>query len=38
MAFNPDGKIQKLTIAAVDLKPLTDAISTAAEAHALQPS
>ena len=35
MAFNPDGKIQKLTIAAVDLKPLTDAISTAAESGAL---
>jgi hypothetical protein len=38
MAFNPEGKIEKLTIAAVDLKPLTDAISSAAETGALQPS
>jgi hypothetical protein len=38
MAFNPDGKIQKLTIAAVDLHPLTEAIRSAAENGGLQPS
>lgn len=38
MAFNPDGKIQRLTITAVDLYPLTDAIRSAAETGALQSS
>jgi hypothetical protein len=38
MAFNPDGKIQKLTIAAGDLHPLSEAIRSAAENGALQPS
>jgi hypothetical protein len=37
-AFNPEGEIQKLTIAAVDLHPLTEAISSAAQAGALKPS
>jgi hypothetical protein len=38
MAFNPEGEIEKLTIAAVDLQPLSEAISSAAQAGALQPS
>lgn len=38
MAFNPDGKIQRLTITAVDLYPLTEAIRSAAETGALQSS
>jgi hypothetical protein len=38
MAFNPEGRIQKLTIAAVDLGPLTKAIRSAAQTGALQSS
>ena len=38
MAFNPEGEIEKLTIAAVDLQPLTEAISSAAQAGTPQPS
>ena len=38
MAFNPEGEIAKLTIAAVDLQQLTDAISSGAQAGGLQPS
>jgi hypothetical protein len=38
MAFNPEGQIQKLMIAAVDLHPLTEAIRSAAQTGALQPS
>jgi hypothetical protein len=37
MAFNPEGEIKKLTIAAVDLHPLTDAVRVAAETGALRP-
>jgi hypothetical protein len=38
LAFNPEGEIEKLTIAAVDLHPLTEAIRSAAQTRALQPS
>jgi hypothetical protein len=38
LAFNPEGEIEKLTIAAVDLQPLTEAIRSAAQTGALQPS
>ena len=38
LAFNPEGEIEKLTIAAVDLHPLTEAIRSAAQTGALQPS
>jgi hypothetical protein len=38
LAFNPEGEIEKLTIAAVDLHPLTEAIRSAARTGALQPS
>ena len=37
MAFNPEGEIEKLTIAAVDLHPLTEAVHVAAQTGALQP-
>jgi len=34
MAFDPEGKIEKMTIAAVDLHPLAEAIRTAAQSSA----
>jgi hypothetical protein len=37
IAFNPEGEVEKLTIAAVDLQPLTAAVRIAAQAGALQP-
>jgi hypothetical protein len=37
MAFNPEGEIDKLTIAAVDLQPLTEAVRIAARTGAFQP-
>jgi hypothetical protein len=36
MAFNPEGEIEKLTIAAVDLHPLANEIRSAAQTGALQ--
>jgi hypothetical protein len=36
VAFNPEGEIEKLTIAAVDLHPLTNEIRSAAQTGALQ--
>jgi hypothetical protein len=38
LAFDPEGGIEKLTIAAVDLHPLTEAIRSAAQSGVLQPS
>lgn len=38
MAFDDEGKIDKMTIAAVDLRPLTDAIRTAVQGGAGRPS
>ena len=37
MAFNHEGEIDKLTIAAVDLQPLTEAVRIAARTGAFQP-
>jgi hypothetical protein len=36
MGFNDDGRIRVMTIAAVDLQPLTDAIRNAAQTEALK--
>jgi hypothetical protein len=38
LAFNPEGEIEKLTIAAVDLHPLTEEIRSAAQAGTRYPS
>jgi hypothetical protein len=38
LAFNPEGEIEKLTIAAMDLHPLAEAIRNAAQTGAHRPS